>query len=96
MGAETPWHISRFHPTYRLTDRGPTPVETLAMAKDIGHGRGLVHIYTGNVPGHPGENTVCSSCGKTLIERRGYMILKNTITHGRCPSCETVIHGVFT
>ena len=23
-GKKTPWHISRFHPTYRLTDRGPT------------------------------------------------------------------------
>ena len=29
LGPETPWHISRFHPTYRLTDRSPTTVKTL-------------------------------------------------------------------
>jgi len=29
LGPETPWHISRFHPTYKLTDRPPTPVKTL-------------------------------------------------------------------
>ena len=29
LGPETPWHISRFHPTYKLMDRPVTPVETL-------------------------------------------------------------------
>ena len=27
LGPETPWHISRFHPTYKLMDRPLTPIE---------------------------------------------------------------------
>lgn len=95
LGPETPWHISRFHPTYRLTDRGPTPVETLNTARQIGIDIGLAHVYTGNVPGHPGENTICSSCGKILLERRGYMIIKNNLSNGCCSNCGAVAHGVY-
>ncbi|MGD8837794.1 MAG: AmmeMemoRadiSam system radical SAM enzyme, partial [Desulfobacteraceae bacterium] len=62
LGPQTPWHISRFHPTYRLTDRPPTPVDTLHMACDIGHKAGLHHIYMGNVPGQGGESTYCHHC----------------------------------
>ena len=29
LGPDTPWHLSRFHPTYRLTDGPPTPIQTL-------------------------------------------------------------------
>lgn len=96
LGPETPWHISRFHPTYRLTDRGPTPVDTLDTARAIGFEEGLVHVYTGNVPGHPGENTVCRSCGKTILERRGYLVVQNNISNGRCVFCDGAVHGVFT
>ena len=96
LGPETPWHISRFHPTYRLTDRGPTPVETLNTARNIGIDEGLAHVYTGNVPGHPGESTACPNCGKTLLERRGYLILQNNISKGGCSFCGAAVHGVFT
>ena len=96
LGFETPWHVSRFHPTYRLTDRGPTPVGTLETARTIGMEEGLVHVYTGNVPGHAGENTLCRSCGKMVLERRGYLIVQDNISNGRCAFCDTAIHGVFT
>jgi pyruvate formate lyase activating enzyme len=55
LGPATPWHISRFHPTYHMTDRPPTPVETLAMAREIGMAAGLRYVYIGNVPGGGGE-----------------------------------------
>jgi pyruvate formate lyase activating enzyme len=29
LGADLPWHVSRFHPCHRMTDHPPTPVETL-------------------------------------------------------------------
>ncbi len=96
LGPETPWHISRFHPTYRLTDRGPTPVATLATARETGLSEGLHHVYTGNVPGHPGETTFCRSCGTPLIQRQGYMILNNTLSNGRCNHCGAAVHGVFS
>jgi pyruvate formate lyase activating enzyme len=94
LGSETPWHVSRFHPTYRLTDRGPTPVETLLQAREIGTGAGLHFVYTGNIPGHGGENTVCPGCGATAIFRQGFLITQNRLEQGRCSACATPIQGI--
>ena len=78
LGPETPWHISRFHPTYRMTDRSPTPVETIVMARDIGVKAGLRYVYVGNVPGENGENTFCYNCGNLLIHPMGIFHQKKT------------------
>lgn len=94
LGAETPWHVSQFHPNYRLTDRGRTPVATLRMARDIGLASGLKHVYEGNVPGAGGENTACPSCGAVVVERYGYRIVSNRLTGGNCPECGVAIAGV--
>ena len=94
LGTETPWHVSRFHPTYRLTDRGPTPVETLMRAREIGTAAGLPFVYTGNIPGHGGENTICPGCGETAISRRGFQITQNRLEKGRCSGCATPIQGI--
>jgi pyruvate formate lyase activating enzyme len=94
LGPETPWHISRFHPTYKLTDRPPTPVETLTMASEIGKQAGLHYVYMGNVPGRGGENTYCHQCGALLIERLGFTVYRNLIKSDRCPECETPVHGI--
>lgn len=93
LGADTPWHVSRFHPTYRLTDRPPTPVNTLLRARDIGLAAGLKYVYTGNVPGREGENTLCYGCGRVLIKRMGFTVFENRIENSRCPDCGAVIHG---
>jgi pyruvate formate lyase activating enzyme len=90
-----PWHISRFHPTYRLTDIGPTPAEALHRAKDIGYNSGLKYVYTGNLPGDDGEKTMCYGCGNLLIDRYGYSIKKYTIKDGHCPKCNAEIPGVW-
>ena len=95
LGPETPWHISRFHPTYRLMDRTATPVKTLLTAREIGLKAGLKYVYTGNVPGETGEKTYCWSCGKVLIDRWGFSINRNAIKDGHCPDCGAVIDGVF-
>jgi len=94
LGPETPWHISRFHPTYKLTDRPPTPVKTLIMAREIGINAGLKYVYTGNAPGENGEKTFCYNCSKTLIDRWGYTIRKNGIENSRCPHCGVIIDGI--
>jgi len=57
LGADTPWHVTQFYPTYKLTDRPRTPVDTLRKARDIGLAAGLSYVYEGNVPGEGGENT---------------------------------------
>ncbi len=95
LGPETPWHVSAFYPTYRLTDRPPTPVESLVMAREIGIKAGLRYVYIGNVPSKDGENTFCSNCGKLLINRLGFSIIKNMLENGRCPYCGTQINGIW-
>jgi pyruvate formate lyase activating enzyme len=95
LGPETPWHISRFHPTYKLTDRPPTPVKTIAEARQLGLNAGLKYVYTGNVPGDPGENTFCYICGETVIERRGFQVGKVRIKKGKCVKCGAGIDGVW-
>jgi len=90
-----PWHISRFHPTYRLMDRPVTPVETLRRARDLGYEAGLQYVYTGNIPGDAGENTFCHRCRTTLIDRMGFQVNQNRIPKGRCPECGTRIPGIW-
>ena len=94
IGPETPWHISRFHPTYKLTDRPSTPVDTLVRAREIGFKAGLRYVYTGNVPGENGENTFCHRCGEMIIQRWGFNIGKYLIKDGCCAHCGAGIDGV--
>ncbi|QJA05818.1 AmmeMemoRadiSam system radical SAM enzyme [Thermosulfurimonas marina] len=97
LGPETPWHVTRFYPTYRLLTRPPTPVETLKRAYEIGKEEGLRYVYTGNVPGEAGENTYCWACGRLLIERFGFRILKKEIPpEGTCPHCGAKIDGLWS
>jgi pyruvate formate lyase activating enzyme len=94
LGRETPWHISRFHPTYKMLDRSPTSVRILEKARKIGMETGLRYVYTGNVPGDEGENTYCYHCGKLLIDRLGFQIRENRIFENRCYNCGTEMDGV--
>ena len=93
LGAHTPWHISRFHPTYRLTDRSATPLSALQKAKAIGLGEGLSYVYMGNVPGQGGEDTLCPECGAVVIGREGFFIRKYALSQGRCRVCGAQIYG---
>lgn len=95
LGPDVPLHFTRFHPTYRLTDLPPTPVSTLERAWKIARAEGLNHVYLGNVPGHPGENTTCPGCGRTVIRRVGFKILENRMIEGGCPNCQRQIPGVW-
>jgi len=94
LGPETPWHVSRFHPTYRLTDRPSTPVQTLQNARKIGLEAGLRYVYTGNIPGDDGENTFCHQCGALLIERYGFSMQRRRIDQGKCSECGSPMAGV--
>lgn len=95
LGAGTPWHISRFHPTYKLTDRPATPLKTLTRAREIGLQAGLKYVYTGNVPGNAGENTFCPGCGEMVIERWGFQVGALRVRDGHCQMCGGEIAGVW-
>lgn len=94
LGADIPWHVSRFHPTYRLTDRPPTPIDALHEARKIGLEAGLRYVYTGNVPGDDGENTLCHGCGNLLIRRMGFSMRKEGLEGSICKRCGAVLSGV--
>ncbi len=95
LGKDTPWHISRFYPTYKMLNIPPASASLLYAAKNIGEKAGLEYIYIGNLPGNNSENTVCPNCKKTLIKRRGFDMIKNLIKAGECPYCEKIIYGLF-
>lgn len=95
LGAETPWHISRFYPQYKMLDRSGTPVPLLHRACEIGREAGLYYVYSGNIPGDRGENTYCAGCSTLLIHRYGYKIIENKLSGGACPSCGRRLEGLF-
>jgi len=95
VGEDIPWHVSAFYPTYRLTDRPPTPPETLHTARSIGQAAGLRYVYTGNIAGQGGEDTLCHTCGAVLIKRHGYAICDMNLPKGQCPECASPCAGIF-
>jgi pyruvate formate lyase activating enzyme len=94
LGVDTPWHVSRFHPAYRLIDVPPTPVETLRRAREIGLEEGLLYVYEGNVPLSDGEDTRCPACGRVVIRRQGFRVMRNDAPGGICRHCGGTVHGV--
>jgi pyruvate formate lyase activating enzyme len=100
ISKDIPWHVTAFHPDYKMTDKKATPVSTLLRAWKIGKEAGLKYVYIGNVGGTNHGDTLCPKCDKVLIER-GYMdCRKNEIVvgkrgDGKCPECGTKIAGVW-
>lgn len=85
LSVDIPWHISRFYPTYELTDRPLTPVQTLRQAARIGREAGLRYVYLGNVPGEEAD-TQCPECQNPAIRRLGYSVAAPQPAD-QCPTC---------
>ena len=93
LGSETPWHISRYHPAYRMGSGSSTSLSTIDAAAAIGLEKGLRYVYLGNIAGE--TNTYCHECGELLIRRQGFSVLQNRIKPGAaCPSCGANVAGV--
>ena len=93
LGPETPWHVSRFHPAYRLLDVAPTPLTTLRRVADLGREAGLAHVYVGNAPELGLEDTRCAGCGRVVIERHGYATRNRLTAEGTCVGCGRALAG---
>jgi pyruvate formate lyase activating enzyme len=94
LGVEVPWHLSRFHPDYKLLDRPVTPVETLERAFQAGKRAGLKYIYVGNLPGHDFNSTRCPECEAMLVNRRGFMGRREKLAGEKCAMCGAKIEGI--
>jgi pyruvate formate lyase activating enzyme len=95
LSGDVPWHVSRFHGDYQMTDTPATTRATLDRAVQIGRDAGLKFVYAGNVPGNENENTRCPSCRTTLVRRTGFAVVENRLDAGRCPDCRTEIAGLW-
>ena len=98
VSRDIPWHVTAFHPDYKMTGPPATTARQLIRAAEIGAEAGLHFVYAGNLPGRvgPWENTFCPNCRETLIERTGYLVREYKITAaGKCPRCQTAIPGLW-
>jgi len=99
VSPDIPWHVTAFHPDYKMADPPPTPAKTLLRAAEIGQEAGLKFVYSGNLPGRVNEyeTTSCPQCATPLIARYGYIIQSYRLTkEGNCPKCGTRIPGIWT
>jgi pyruvate formate lyase activating enzyme len=98
VSPDIPWHVTAFHPDYRMTDPAATEATQLIRAAEIGAERGLRFVYAGNAPGRvgPWENTYCPRCRALLVGRQGYRIREFRISpEGTCPDCRASIPGIW-
>ena len=94
LGPETPWHLSRFYPQYKMNDLSPTAEALLYETKEMGHSLGLDYIYIGNVHGE--NNTYCKQCKKILIRRDGYHTrISDMDKTGTCTHCGARVEGIW-
>ncbi len=92
-----PWHLSAFFPTYKLTNRPPTPAETMLRGYRIAKEEGLKNVYVGNLNDSPHESTYCPVCSRVVIKRNGHIgnNVDNMLQNGKCPFCGSMIAGIW-
>jgi pyruvate formate lyase activating enzyme len=90
-----PWHLTAFHPDYRMDDGDRTPAAALLGARRIARAAGLRYVYVGNIAAGDAESTRCHSCGALLIRRSGFRVEENRMRGAVCPDCGERIPGVW-
>ena len=92
-----PWHVTAFHPDYKMLQTPPTPPEILVKARQMGEDAGIEHVYCGNLPRgyHDYETTSCPKCKADLITRYGMSVSENKLVDGKCHKCGTKVNGVW-
>jgi AmmeMemoRadiSam system radical SAM enzyme/AmmeMemoRadiSam system protein B/AmmeMemoRadiSam system protein A len=94
-GDQVPLHFTAFHPDFRMTDRPPTPRETLIQAFEVAKSEGLKHVYVGNVDDPKRQSTYCPHCGQLLIERNWYELGSYRLAGDHCGHCGGAVAGRF-
>jgi pyruvate formate lyase activating enzyme len=101
LGADTPLHLSAYHPMYKLNAQ-PTSLADLEKAHKTAS-KYLNYVYIGNIDSEK-QNTFCPNCGTVVIarnasflaysdienvactEQTGYSI-KNNLINSKCHAC---------
>jgi len=88
MGPQTPLHLLRWHPDYRMRELPWTPLSTLERLYGIARSEGLEYVYLGNVGLHPLAHTYCPRCGRRAVEREGlYLRSWDLAPNNSCRGC---------
>jgi pyruvate formate lyase activating enzyme len=95
VNPKIPWHVSAFHPDYKMTGLPRTPARSVTEACGIGQEAGLKFIYAGNIRDGNGECTYCDSCQALVIKRRGFQVLENHLRGNKCQNCLRPLAGRF-
>lgn len=95
ISSRIPWHISAYYPQYK-SDIGPTGLDIILKAIEIGKNAGLKYVYGGNVRGGNYENTICPNCEKTVLGRNGFAVDNNKLKGNSCSYCGEKIDGIFS
>ncbi|GAK51807.1 pyruvate-formate lyase-activating enzyme [Candidatus Moduliflexus flocculans] len=90
-----PWHVSAFHPQYKMAHIPQTSPGIIYRAVDIGKEVGLWHVYSGNLRSDETSTTLCHHCGTPLIRRSGFFVVENAVAQGQCPNCDAPVGGIF-
>ena len=90
-----PWHVTAFHPYYKMGNIPHTSYNALDNAYNIGKKSGLNYVYIGNIDGDERSNTYCPKCSSLLIKRNGYHIHIENFDNGKCLKCNEKIAGVW-
>lgn len=86
LGEETVLHLSRYHPAFKL-DLAPTSALKLQDLYGVAREK-LKYVYVGNIQMKDCQNTMCSKCGKLVIQRTGYQVNTEFLTSkGACLYC---------
>lgn len=97
LGAEVPLHFLRFFPAGMMMDAPFTPLETIENARRMAMEKGMKYVYSGNLPSKTGDDTHCPSCGKVVIERRGFSVTGLALGRGNtCKYCGSKVAIVGT
>lgn len=73
ISPDIPWHISAFHPDYKMLDHPSTSIDALIRAYNIWKDEWMRYIYVWNVLDSEHEITYCPNCSEILIERKWYI-----------------------
>ena len=99
ISRDIPWHITGFHPDYKMLDHNSTSANQLIQAAEIAQEAGLRYVYAGNLPGRGrfiGEYLLPELAHTLLVERVDIWSPKiNWLVVENVRSCQTKIAGVW-
>ncbi|HKQ96331.1 MAG TPA: AmmeMemoRadiSam system radical SAM enzyme [Candidatus Polarisedimenticolia bacterium] len=98
VSPDIPWHLTAFHPDYKMQDRPATAAAGLRRAAEEARADGMRFVYVGNLPGMAGEfeSTRCPDCATVLVPREGYRLGPIALdAKGACPRCGRALPGIF-